>query len=132
MSVDDLQKLSDAELDRMAAREVLGWRATADGDGAERWEYGSHLYQRVNEWSPTTSIADAWRLLEKAIAMLEDPLASGIQMVGIWTTSAPGQFDITLETTKEVVHVKNETVERGLTIAAIAACGEKESPPQQQ
>ena len=68
MTTTKLESLSNEELSALVAEKVMGWETYTPKpySGREVWwsrEIGSIDY--VSHWSPATSIADAWEVVEK-------------------------------------------------------------------
>ena len=57
------------ELDALVAEKVMGWTAVYLSDGVNTWlDDGVNTGRMISgdyPWSPSTSIADAWEVVEK-------------------------------------------------------------------
>jgi hypothetical protein len=63
-ATDDYDKLSDEELSAKVAEEVMGWERHPVGGTLGWWSRLPNPAAR-HTWSPATSIADAWEVVEK-------------------------------------------------------------------
>lgn len=63
---DDLESLSDIDLDRLAAVEVMEWTISEQGHGCrKRPVYVIRPGATALHWKPSVDLNDAWKLVEK-------------------------------------------------------------------
>ena len=108
------------QIDAMAAERVMGWvvhhRNTALYYPAD-YNISTKPASAISEWRPTTSIADAWQLVEKMRADDYDVQVTARR----WTTTC---YIERYESIAAVI--TNESAPLAITIAALLAVEKKE------
>lgn len=116
------------ELDALVAEKVMGWeqRLSVEDDANDRWVYQTGtkppyaVARLMDMWHPSTSIADAWLVVEKLGGnfCLNTPLqTSGWQCV----IGGPHFADVTASTAPHAICLA--------ALRAVEGTGEQESRP---
>lgn len=64
MNLEQLQGLSDAELNELSAVKVMGWESHA-GSLHQKWDRNTSQLLNKSDWNPTTDMNDCFKLLER-------------------------------------------------------------------
>lgn len=113
MDIEQLQSLSDAELNDLAAVKVMGWETSLSWGGSHWIDHIVAMREKI-KWKPAEDMNDAIQLLE---VMVQDTKYSDATITYPWCVVA-GWNPMAEESGWEI-KVEDDSLPRAITIAAI-------------
>ncbi len=92
MTAEKLDRMTDAELDKLAAERVMGWNPVFPREDDNFWRMGEGV--KLGSFKPTTSIADAFALQAEIMRReMTDKFAHELTMIAAYHGAFSGSND---------------------------------------